>query len=216
MYIFLKWTNLQNEWCFSFLCFHSKVMERACNRVLRQRVTATLQDLSTSSTSVVLGLGKIGRGEITESKTCGGVLQMRWLLGRLGNQRPHGRRVITPAHEGVVSTVWQSRHNSGLIHHMGIMPLTGTAPKKSYTRSSPASDSLNNPIPLLSTHCVWLERERANEQELLSERKKKKNNNIYLGPCSTAKADHLCSVKKKVVEAVDIHAFSFPLQITKA
>lgn len=52
-------------------------MERACNRVLRQRVTATLQDLSTSSTSVVLGLGKIGRGEITESKTCGGVLQMR-------------------------------------------------------------------------------------------------------------------------------------------
>ena len=135
---------------------------------------------------------------------------MRWLLGRLGNQRPHGRRVITPAHEGVVSTVWQSRHNSGLIHHMGIMPLTGTAPKKSYTRSSPASDSLNNPIPLLSTHCVWLERERANEQELLSERKKNKKKNIYLGPCSTAKADHLCSVKK--LEALDIHAFSFSPQ----
>lgn len=54
---------------------------------------------------------------------------------------------------------------------MGIIPLTGTTPKKSYTRSGPASESLNNPIPPLSTHCVWLERERANEQELLTERK---------------------------------------------
>lgn len=43
--------------------FHSEGMERACNRVARQRVTAALQDLSTSSASVVLGLGKIGRGK---------------------------------------------------------------------------------------------------------------------------------------------------------
>lgn len=91
------------------------------------------------------------------------------ITGKIG--KPVASRVITPAHEGVVSSVWQSSHNSGFIHHMGIILLTGTTPKKSYTRSSPASESLNNPIPLLSTHCVWLERERANEQELLTERK---------------------------------------------
>lgn len=113
-----------------------------------------------------LVLGKVRRG-LTDGRTCGGVLQMRWLLRRLGIRRPHERRVITPTHEGVVSSVWQSSHNSGFIHHMGIMLLTGTTPKKSYTRSSPASESLNNPIPLLSTHCVWLERDRPNEQELL-------------------------------------------------
>lgn len=119
-----------------------------------------------------LVLGKVGR-EVTERRMCGGVLQMRWLLGRLGNQQPHGRRVITPAHEGAVSSVWQSSHNSGLIHHMGIMPLTGTAPKKSYTRSSPASEKPEQPHPPSEhTHCVWLERERANEPELLTERKK--------------------------------------------
>lgn len=99
-----------------------------------------------------LGLAKV-RGEVTEKRTSGGV-QMMWLLKRLGIQQPHGRRVITPTHEGVLSRVWQSSHNSGLIHHMGIMQLTGTTPKKSYTRSSPASESLNNPIPLLSTHCL--------------------------------------------------------------
>lgn len=131
------------------------------------------------------------------------------ILGRLGNQQPHGRRVITPAHEGAVSSVWQSTHNSGLIHHMGIMPLTGTTPKKSYTRFSPASEHLNNPIPLLSTHGVWSERERANEQELLTERK-----HICLGPCSTEKAAHLCSVRNGCV--LVIHAFSFPLRITLA
>lgn len=99
------------------------------------------------------GLGLTKFREVTEKRTCGGV-QMRWLLKRLGIQRPHGRRAITLTHEGVVSSVWQSSHNSGLIHHMGIMQLTGTTPKKSYTRSTPASQSLNNPIPLLSTHCL--------------------------------------------------------------
>lgn len=207
---------MENEWCFSFLCFHSEGMERACNRVLWQRVTATFQDLSTFSASVVLGLGKIGRGEITASKTCGGVLLMRWLLGRLGNQRPHGRRVITPAHEGVVSTVWQSRHNSGLIHHMGIIPLTGTAPKKSYTRSSPASDSLNNPIPLLSTHCVWRkERGQMSRNYWVKERKKQKKKTFILGRVPLQRQT-IYVQQKKVCEALDIHAFSFPLQITTA
>lgn len=111
-------------------------------------------------------LGKVEKGSYWE------VNVWRWLLGGLGNQRPHGRRVITPAHEGAMSSVWQSSHNSGLIHHMGIMPLTGTTPKKSYTRSSPASKSLNSPIPLLSTHSVSGWNERVNEQELLTERKK--------------------------------------------
>lgn len=41
-----------------------------------------------------------------------------------------GRLVITPAHEGTVSSVWQSSHNSGLIHHMGIMLLTGRTPQE--------------------------------------------------------------------------------------
>lgn len=41
-----------------------------------------------------------------------------------------GRRVITQAHEGAVSSVWQSSPNSGLIHHMGIMLLTGRTPQE--------------------------------------------------------------------------------------
>lgn len=106
--------------------------------------------------NIMVGVGLSRKG----GNMRGGVPKMWWLLGRLGNQRPRGRRVITPAHEGAVSSVWQSSHNSGFIHHMGIMPLTGTTPKKSYTRSSPASESLNNPIPPLSTHCVWLESKR--------------------------------------------------------
>lgn len=58
---------------------------------------------------------------------------------------------------------------------MGIMLLIGAAPKKFYTRTNPASESLNNPIPLLSAHRVSLERDRAIEEELLTERKEKKH-----------------------------------------
>lgn len=94
------------------------------------------------------------RQEVSDGRTWGGVLQMSWLPRRLGIQQPHERRVITPTHEGVATSVWQSSHNSGLIHHMGIMLLTGTTPKKSYTRSNLASESLNNPSPLLCTHCL--------------------------------------------------------------
>lgn len=137
----------------------------------------------------------LGRG-VTEMSVSGGVLQMRWLLGGLGSPQPNGRRVITLAHEGAVSSVWQSSHNSGLIHHMGIMPLTGTTPKKSYTRSSLALESLNNPFPLLCTHNVWFERERANEQELLTESLK---NNVFLGCVPQAKTDHECLVKNGCV-----------------
>lgn len=137
---------------------------------------------------------------------CGGMLQMRWLLRRLGNQQPHARQVITPAHEGPVSSVWQSSHNSGLIHHMGIMPLTGTAPKKSYTRSSPVLESLNNPIPLLSTQSFgWKERGQMGRSYWLKEK------NIYFGPCPPANTAHLCLVKKGCV--LVIHAFSFARQI---
>ena len=124
---------------------------------------------------------------------------MRWLPGRLGSRRPHGRRVITPVREGAVSSVWQSSHNSGLIHHMGIMPLAGTTPTKSYTRSSPAWESLNSPIPLPSTHTL----------RLLGKSDGLMRSSCWL--CSTA--THLYWWNGFVL---DILHFSFPLRITLA
>lgn len=78
---------------------------------------------------------------------------------------------------------------------MGIMLLIGAAPKKFYTRTNPASESLNNPIPLLSAHRVSLERDKAIEEELLTERKE------ILGHVSL----HLCS---------EINLFTNPFQTT--
>lgn len=60
--------------------------------------------------------------------------------------------------EGAGGSRRQSGPNRGVIHHMGIMPPAGTAPRKFYTRSSPASETKQrsacyvheNPSPLPS------------------------------------------------------------------
>lgn len=53
------------------------------------------------------------------------------IAGKIGKPAAsYGRRVITRAHEGAASSVWQSSHNSGLIHHMGTLLLTGRTPQE--------------------------------------------------------------------------------------
>lgn len=62
----------------------------------------------------------------------------------------------------------QSGHNTGLIHHMGITLLAGTATEKSYTRSRPATESINIPLPPTGARGACLRRDRPNGQELLT------------------------------------------------
>lgn len=96
---------------------------------------------------------------LPEASPCGGVLQMKRLPRRLGIQQPRGTQVIAPAHVTERGgSRWQSGPNRGVNQHMGIMPPAGTAPRKFYTRSSPASETKQrsacyvheNPSPLPS------------------------------------------------------------------
>lgn len=84
-----------------------------------------------------------------------------WEMGNHGDSRGScGQRV------------WQSGHNSGLIHHMGIMLLTGTTTEKSYTRSRPATESINSPLPHRRSQCL-LEKRQAKWTRIIELKVKK-------------------------------------------
>lgn len=94
-------------------------------------------------------------------KTCGGGLKNEAIAENTGNPAASwemGNHGDSQGSSG--DSVWQSGHNSGLIHHMGIMPHAGTTAEKSYTRSSPASDAINNTLPHGPSQCL-LERRQA-------------------------------------------------------